>query len=352
MNKLCHILHEIVTIPLSWLYGLAVFVRNTCYDEHLLPVYTPDIPTIGVGNLAVGGTGKTPHTEYLIALLKDRYTIAVLSRGYGRRSHGFKMADAESTADILGDEMMQMHRRFPEVAMAVCNDRVRGIKILQQRIPGLQVVLLDDAYQHRQLLCGTYVLLTSYDRLYVNDHLMPRGRLREQSRNSLRAQHIVVTKCPPTMRPIDKRIIDNALHLPSFQHLYFSSVQYAMPKLPGTPLIVAGIAHPEYMLDYVRSQYPQAEMITYSDHHRFSRRDIKNITARADNFACVLTTEKDYMRLSTIELPETLREKLFTLPIQVDMKNDTERFDKNILTYINETLRKKDITIKNYPLIK
>ena len=341
------VLKTILLTPLSWLYGLVVSVRNELFDEHILPSHTVTVPTICVGNLAVGGTGKTPHVEYLLRLLKDRYTVAVLSRGYGRKTHGFVLADADSTALQIGDEMAQLHSKFPDVAMAVCADRVRGVRRLQQAVPGLQLVILDDAYQHRRLRCGFYLLLTPYDRLYVHDHLMPRGRLREPACNSLRAHAIVVTKCPDTMRPIDKRVVDNSLRLPSFQQLYFSRIRYGELQLTGTPLILTGIAHPEYLVEYVRKTYPQAPHLSYSDHHRFTPRELEAIERQAEPYSCVLTTEKDYARLSSLALSETLRQKLTVLPIEIELPDDREAFERQINTYVLESVRRAGLTKKN-----
>ena len=170
---------EYIATPLSWLYAIGVWLRNVLYDDHILPSHTVSLPTIAIGNLAVGGTGKTPMTEYVIRLLSDKYKIAVLSRGYGRKTSGFRLAGPEDSAKTIGDEPMLIHTHFPDVPVAVCADRVEGVKKLQRLIPDLQCVVLDDAYQHRKLRCGFYILLTTYGELYVSDHLLPRGNLRD-----------------------------------------------------------------------------------------------------------------------------------------------------------------------------
>ena len=327
-------------MPLSWLYGLGVWVRNELYDSHVLRSRTVPIPTIGVGNLAVGGTGKTPMTEYIVSLLVSHgYHVAILSRGYGRTTKGFRLANANDTALTIGDEPAQMHARFPEVPMAVCADRVQGVRRLQSLFPDLQCVVLDDVFQHRRLRCGYYVLLTPYDRLYVHDHLLPRGRLRDLPSQSLRANTVVVTKCPPTMRPIDCRVVSNALRLPSYQHLCFASIGYPALHLAGTPLLVTGIAHPEYMLRYVQQQYPEAQLLTFPDHHAFTDGDIETILARAAAFDTVLTTEKDYARLLQTSLPERLGDRLQVLPIHIDLGGDKAAFDREILLYVAENNR-------------
>ena len=169
--------HSIWAAPLSVLYRHIVWWRNMLYDEHVLPSSKVPVPTIGVGNLAVGGTGKTPMVEYLIRLLSPTYKVAVLSRGYGRKTKGFVMADNYADASTIGDEMMQMHLKFPDIPMAVSSNRVLGVKQLHAMHPEVQVVLLDDVFQHRSICCDLYILLTPYDRLYVHDHLLPWGRL-------------------------------------------------------------------------------------------------------------------------------------------------------------------------------
>ena len=297
------------------------------------------IPTIGVGNLAVGGTGKTPMTEYLVSLLSMRYKVAVLSRGYGRNTKGFRLANEQDTAYTIGDEPMQIHTRFPNIPVAVCADRVRGVKRLQHLFPDLQCVILDDAYQHRPLRCGMYVLLTPYDCLYVNDHMLPWGNLRDVPSQSVRANVVVVTKCPKKMLPIDRRVVANALQLPSYQQLVFSRIAYQQLSLSGTPLLLTGIANPQPMLAYLREQYPDTELLAFPDHHVFSEQDIKTILSRAKNFACVVTTEKDYMRLQQTSLVEQLGTKLYIQSIQTDFGIDKEAFDRAILLYNSENNR-------------
>lgn len=315
-------------------------MRNELYDSHVLHSRTVPIPTIGVGNLAVGGTGKTPMTEYIVSLLVSHgYRVAILSRGYGRTTKGFRLADANDTALTIGDEPMQMHTHFPEVPVAVCTDRVQGVRRLQSMFPDLQCVVLDDAFQHRHIRCGYYVLLTPYDRLYVHDRMLPCGRLRDLPNQSLRANTVVVTKCPPTMRPIDCRVVSNALRLPSYQHLCFASISYPPLRLAGTPLLVTGIAHPEYMLHYVQQQYHEVQLLTFPDHHSFTDGDMETILAKAAAFDCVLTTEKDYVRMLQTPLPGRLGDRLQVLPIHIDLGGDKAVFDREILMYVAESNR-------------
>ncbi len=330
---------EILYAPLSRLYGLGVFLRNLLYDEHIFVSHTVTVPTICVGNLAVGGTGKTPHVEYLLSSLAKDYKVAVLSRGYKRKTRGFRLADAQSTARTIGDEAMQIHTKFPDIPVAVCENRVHGVRQLQKRIEGLQAVILDDAYQHRALHCGFYILLTPYDRLYIDDHLLPWGRLRDTVNQSQRANAVIVTKCPLDLRPIDRRVIVNRLGLSSFQQVYFTQIDYQAPERTGRPLVVTGIAQTDYMMDYVRSLYPKAELMAFSDHHAFSTTDIQRIAERAEAFDFVLTTEKDYQRLLLTDLPARLGDRLQVLPIRVAWQENRSAFDAQVRAYLHEALR-------------
>jgi tetraacyldisaccharide 4'-kinase len=331
---------EYIATPLSWLYAIGVWLRNVLYDDHILPSHTVSLPTIAIGNIAVGGTGKTPMTEYVIRLLSDKYKIAVLSRGYGRKTSGFRLAGPEDSAKTIGDEPMLIHTHFPDVPVAVCADRVEGVKKLQRLIPDLQCVVLDDAYQHRKLRCGFYILLTTYGELYVSDHLLPRGNLRDLPGESRRANMVVVTKCPSPMQPIERRIVSNQLALASYQHLCYASIEYTPITLPGNPLIIAGIANPQPLLDKLKQHYPNAEMMTFPDHHNFTKKDVYNILKKAEMHSCVVTTEKDYMRMQHTTLIEDLGEKLYVLPIKTNLGIDKEVFDRAVLLYVSENTRK------------
>lgn len=333
-----------LTIPLSWLYALIVRIRHFLFDKHLLVAHTVDVPTICVGNLAVGGTGKTPMVEYLLRLLLAHgYRPAVLSRGYKRKTHGFVMADAHASVQTIGDEPMQVHRAFPDVPVAVCENRVRGVRQLQRQVKDLDVVVLDDAMQHRAIRCGYTVLLTAYDNLYIDDHMLPWGRLRDLPSRALKADAIVVTKCPDTIRPIAMRVVDNRLHLPTYQHLHFAGIEYAPIEQEGTPLVVCGIAQPQYLMDYVQTIYPQAQLMAFPDHHAFTQEEIRQIVQQAQTFDFVLTTEKDLQRLRTTELEHLLSEQhkpLVALPIRMKFLTPKQRFDKHVLNYLHANCRK------------
>ncbi len=208
--------------PLSWLYGLGVGLRNFCFQVGILKSRSFSVPIISVGNITVGGTGKTPHVEYLIRLLQEKFNVAVLSRGYKRKSRGFVMATKDTTARDIGDEPQQMHLKFPKVTVAVDPKRVRAIEQLTANDPNLDVILLDDAFQHRYVKPGINILLVDYHRLIIYDRLMPVGRLREPVSGKNRADIVIVTKCPKDLKPMDFRIISKALERHRYQHHYFT----------------------------------------------------------------------------------------------------------------------------------
>lgn len=326
--------------PISWIYGFVVWLRNLLYDDHILRSTKVSIPTICVGNLAVGGTGKTPMAEYLLSLLSANYKVALLSRGYGRKTHGFRLANEHDTAQTIGDEPMQIHLRFPNIPVAVCADRVKGVKQLQHLYPDLQCVILDDAYQHRSLSCGFYILLTPYDCLYTNDHMLPWGRLRDLPNQSHRANVVVVTKCPEHMQPIERRIVSNNLQLASYQHLFYSSIGYAPIAVDSTPLLVTGIANPMPLLHHMQQQFPDTELFAFPDHHVFTNQDIIRIKEKAEHYANIITTEKDYMRLLQTPLIEELGDKLHVVRIQTNLGIDQDTFNREVLLYVSENNRK------------
>lgn len=318
------LLRNILCAPLSWLYGLGIGIRHLLYDIHILHSREADIPTVCVGNIAVGGTGKTPMIEWLVRHLSPQYKVAVLSRGYRRRSRGFVLADTHSTADDLGDECMQLHRKFPHIPVAVCRNRLEGIGKLRRHCPDVQVILLDDAYQYRRLRCGFYILLTTADRLYIDDRLMPLGRLRDFARQSQKANAVIVTKCPDTMTAIDRRVIANRLRLPAYQNLFFSGIRYQPLPAFRQAVLLTGIARPEYLAEHI-AQVSEGTVthLSFPDHHRFTQADIRRITEAALQADYVFTTEKDYARLQAMELPDGLKTRLY--PIEINVRLSDER---------------------------
>ncbi len=327
-------LRVILGFPVSAILSIVLHIRHRLYDAHLLRSHAVGIPTICVGNLALGGTGKTPHTEYLLRQLSKHYKVAVLSRGYGRKTKGFVLATPQSTVEQIGDEPLQMVRKFPSVPVAVCENRAHGAYKLRRLFPDLQVILLDDAFQHRSICCGLTILLTAYDNLYVHDRLWPIGTLRDLRYRAHKANILIVTKCPTDLRPIDYRVVETSLRKVAFQQLYFSTLHYAPLPAKGTPLVVTGIANPQPLVDYVREHAPQTELLSFPDHHAFTKRDANMIMEKAQAFDYVLTTEKDLPRLEQIGVADTLGQKLHVMPIEVRIVMDEDQLIKKLNMYI------------------
>jgi tetraacyldisaccharide 4'-kinase len=352
-------------LPLSWIYGCLVRLRNFCFDVGILKSHSFSVPIIAVGNITVGGTGKTPHVEYLIKLLKGRSKIAVLSRGYKRKSKGFIVADKDSTVRDIGDEPFQMKRKYPDTIVAVDMKRVHGIKILTEQNRSLDVILLDDAFQHRYVKPGINILLVDYHRLIIYDKLLPAGRLREPLSGKNRADIVIVTKCPTTLRPMDFRVITKAMDLFPYQHLYFTTLQYeclrhinnnstrtfASLKPDEHVLLLTGIASPQQIVEDLATLIPEGETLSkrltsmaFPDHHDFKKKDVLRINetfAAMPSPKCIITTEKDAARLSCIEgLSDEVCQHLYSLPVNVKfMLEQEESFNENIIGYVRKNSR-------------
>ena len=347
-------------LPLSWLYGLGVGFRNMLFDIGLLKSRSFDVPMIAVGNITVGGTGKTPHTEYLVTLLKDKFKVAVLSRGYKRKTHGFVLADSTSTAREIGDEPYQMLLKYGDnVTIAVDGKRSRGVDILTSDtvVKDIDVVLLDDAFQHRYVKPGINILLVDYHRLILYDKLLPAGRLREPLSGKNRADIVIVTKCPKSLKPMEFRVITKAMEIYPYQQLYFTTLDYGdMYALFGDEqrtietlsdtnvLLLTGIASPKQMNVDLTPRVKSITPLTYGDHHAFKTKDIKAINATFAGMAeprMVITTEKDAARLRNIDgLDENVRKALYVLPVSIRfMLGQEERFNDKIIGYVRKNSR-------------
>ena len=290
--------------PISLIYALVVYLRNYLYDVGLLPSKAYKTKTICVGNLSVGGTGKTPMIEFLVANVKEQGRIAVLSRGYGRKSKGYLLAKPGIGVEDLGDEPFQIHKKFPNAHVAVDADRQHGISILEETIKP-DIILLDDAFQHRKVRCDQYVLLTSYANLYVDDWYLPSGNLRDSKREARRANIIVVTKCPSKLSVAEQKIIHNKLNPDPGQQLVFSYLDYEttlkgnskkidLDELKNKKVtLVTGIANPKQLVSFLSAQGIVFEHLAYPDHHFFTEKEI----GLFKNREIVLMTEKDYVRL-------------------------------------------------------
>jgi len=328
----------ILLLPLTMWYAIGVAVRNWLYDCGLKRSVRPDVPTIGIGNLRVGGTGKTPHTEYLIRLLEG-HRVALLSRGYGRATTGFVLADDGSTASQIGDEPLMMARKFPQLTVAVCEERVEGVRRLMAMPQKPDVVLLDDVYQHRRIRPALNILLTEYGDPYCNDHILPFGNLREGRRGRRRADIVVVTKCPDTLTEEQRKFMRQRLKLNDRQQLFFSYISYAepvavydavMPNAVDEILLVTGIAHPEPLVKHLAGKY-KIHHLRFADHHAFDGGDCQRIADAFDALPSqrkvVITTEKDAVRMLADQARELLgRLPVFYVPITVDVV-DQQEFD-------------------------
>ena len=318
-------------LPLSWLYGLVVSIRNLMFDVGMLKSKTFPLPVICVGNITVGGTGKTPHTEYLIRLLSEKHQVAVLSRGYKRQSEGYVLATPTTSMTDIGDEPYQMKHKFPQIHMAVDKDRCHGIeKLMKKEVqPSTDVVILDDAYQHRYVKAGLNILLMDYHRLIYLDKLLPAGRLRESSSGTKRADIVIVTKCPRDITPIERTGIERSLNIENWQKIFFSTYTYPdnMKGIGSNPLLVTGIASPEQMIYDLQKIVPEFDVMSFPDHHHFTENDINNIRTRAAG-RTILTTEKDSTRLHGLE-------NVKVIPIEVEFIDGKEDFDNIIRNYVN-----------------
>lgn len=298
------------SLPLALLYGLVIWIRNRFYDWKIFTSTEFSLPVICVGNITVGGTGKSPHIEYLLELLLPHYTMATLSRGYGRRTQGFRLADAGSNARDIGDEPFQFKSKYPMVDVCVAEERMTAIPRLLQQRPGIQAILLDDAFQHRTVKAGLNILLTDYDRLYTRDYIMPFGLLRESRKASSRAHMIVVTKCPDNLTHDEKEKIVRELNPMKHQHVFFSSIRYdSMYALqPGivqeqaeAVLLVTGIANPKPLKEKLQKEFKEVYTLSYKDHHYYTSEDIQEMNEAFKHISnpkkIMVTTEKDAARL-------------------------------------------------------
>ena len=329
MKLIKKIFLSIISIPFS----IVTLIRNSLYDIGLYKSSEFNIPVISVGNLVLGGSGKTPTIEYLIRLLSKNYKIAVLSRGYGRKSNGFIIADSNSDANLIGDEPMQYFRKFKDIVVSVDSDRTRAINKLINLNLKIEIILLDDAYQHRKVKPKTSILLTEYSKIYSEDYIFPLGNLRESVANAKRADIILVTKCDKNINQNHKIKTIQKLNANKNQKIYFSSIKYSnmvyskedkksIDDLKNRKFIlVTGIANSSNMVNYLKDKGYDFNHLSFNDHHNYSDSDISDINANE----LVITTEKDYVKLYS-----RVTTKLFYLPIEFIIDNE-EEFNNQIL---------------------
>lgn len=336
-------------LPFSLLYGAAVWLRNYLYDKNILKSASFNFPIICIGNLAAGGTGKTPMVEYLIRLLSKDFDTATLSRGYKRKTKGFAIAGEGTTALEIGDEPMQFHQKFPGVTVAVGEERLVAIPQLLHEKPGTQVILLDDAFQHRPVKAGLNILLTEYRNLYTRDLMLPSGDLRDVRSSRHRANIIIVTKCKPTLSLEEKEAIRKEINPDEGQQLFFTSISYSHPHhlfnnqlsniRPETEiLLVCGIANPAPLKEYLTTHMHSYEMLRYPDHHIFHSDDLADIKKHFSKLASedkiILTTEKDAVRLLKFE--EELKDfPIYVMPIEHQfLFSEGEVFNKTVTDFV------------------
>ncbi|MDL2251720.1 tetraacyldisaccharide 4'-kinase [Odoribacter sp. OttesenSCG-928-J03] len=345
---------KILLLPLSALYGLVVGIRNFMFNYGMLKSREFSIPVICVGNITVGGTGKTPHTELIISELQKKYKVACLSRGYKRKTTGFILADEHSTASDIGDEPLQIKLKFPNIIVASDANRVRGIETILNLPEKPDVIILDDAFQHRYVKAGKNVLLMDYTRLVYKDFLLPAGRLRESKKGLRRADYIIVSKCPSELKPIEKRIIFKHLKIKPYQKLFFTTTAYGnIQKLfPGTTLeqipkdasvlCVTGIAKPEPYIAYLKENSKEVHELRFPDHHHFSLKDIQQIASVFKNMKnphkYIFTTEKDAVRLKSFEhIPDEIKDRIYYIPIAPTFLAKQDLFITELNDYVAKT---------------
>ena len=343
--------------PLSLLYGAVVGIRNWMFDNNFLSRTEYDVPVVSVGNITVGGTGKTPHVEYIVGMLMSDYNIAVLSRGYKRKTLGFLVANSNSTPDSIGDEPLQIYHKYGmRIKVAVCENRRKGITQLLKNFPEIDLIILDDAFQHRYVCPKVSILLMDYNRPIYEDHLLPLGRLRENWHQVERADMVVVTKCPENMSPLDYRLISSGLNPDQatvslnprpYQSLHFSTVSYGglLPVYPDdnpynvylgnltskdTVLLLTGIANPRGFVRHFRNYPFKVVVCHYPDHHDFTRKDVQDIVRKFESLSgerkIIITTEKDAVRLAyNPYVPIAMKQRTFYLPIAVKMLDTADR---------------------------
>ena len=343
---------RILLLPISLLYHIVLAIRHKLYDWRILKSTSFDTPVICVGNLNLGGTGKTPHTEYLILLLKNDYLIATLSRGYGRKTKGFKQAENASTYEDLGDEPLLYFKKYPGIQVAVDEDRVEGVRALLKSPYQPEVILLDDAFQHRKIKAGLNILLTEYQHLYCDDFLFPSGTLRDVRFAAKRADIIIVSKAPKDLGEDEKQTIISKLKPSEKQKVYFSYLEHAsmQPLNEAAKAFPAeeaegafafcGIANPKPFIEELKRRYPSVDFLPFGDHHAYKENDVKAVFNWFENLdgekKIIVTTEKDAMRLTNSPyLCQFERVPLYVLPVSVRF-HEEEKFNEEILYYVRK----------------
>lgn len=343
---------KVLLLPFSIIYGSVIEIRNLLFHLGILKSRTFKVPVICVGNITVGGTGKTPHTEMLIAELKKKFKVACLSRGYKRKTSGFILADAGSTARQIGDEPLQIKNKFPDITVACDGNRIRGIEKLLGQNPAPEVIILDDAFQHRYVQADKNIVLVDYNRPIHEDCLLPAGRLREPISALKRADYIIVTKCPQNLQPIERRILSKHLRIKPYQQLFFTTLKYGAirglfaqtprtePREDAGILCITGIAQPAPYIQYLKTFSPHITELRYPDHHHFTQKDIlhieKTFREMKHEKKYIFTTEKDAVRLQACDLPKDLKHRIYYIPVEPVFIKDDGIFLNEISEYVRK----------------
>ncbi len=358
---------NVLLYPVSLVYGMVTGIRNFLYNSELLRSESFPVPVICIGNITIGGTGKTPHAEYLIDLLSREFKVAVLSRGYKRNTKDFRIVTSSSTVAESGDEPLQIAKKYPGVLVTVERNRVKGVRKIMELKPETEVIILDDGFQHRRLTPGFSILLSDFNRPMPEDNLIPFGSLRESVSNIRRADVILITKTPPSISPIERRLIVTKTDKFPYQDLYFTAIKYEQPvpvfsDIPGRfdlewnsfsdngAVLVTGIANPDPLTEHLKRTFSTVVHITFPDHHDFTEEDIQKISNAWNELKTpvryIITTEKDAMKLNVFSnIAGELKSAFYYIPIGIGFLNDDkEEFDKLVTEYVRRNKRNNRIS--------
>lgn len=332
-------MRELLYVPLSWLYSMAVNFRHRLFDWGVLKSEQFDIPIICIGNITVGGTGKTPMAEMLISYLKRTHCVALLSRGYGRRTKGYREVQVDAHYRDVGDEPLQIKRKFPDTVVVVCEKRVEGIRRIREEHPEVTLIVMDDGFQHRYVQPKINVLMVDSTRPIQTDKMLPAGTLRDNPEQLYRAHYFVVTKCPEKMAPIDRRVLRKVLVKYAYQRIYFTRFESFSPqpvfptesdltplKQRGKVIALSGIGNPKPFLATLHSNYQVVEEVTLKDHHVYRVRDMHQLSELLQRHpgAAIVTTEKDAVKMGRKgKIPAEVRRSLYYVPIDITFIEDS-----------------------------
>ncbi len=361
MNEKPNILSFLLLWPAVIIYRSVVVLRNFCYDNNIFKSKEYNLPVISIGNISVGGTGKTPHTEFMLNMLKSEFKVAVLSRGYKRKTKGFRIVETTDLHTESGDEPLQIKQKFPDVIVSVCESRNTGIEKLRDLYPDLNLIILDDAFQHRKVTPGLSILLNNYNHPIAHDYLLPLGRLREPRSASHRAHIVIYSKCPTDLKPIERRILSKDVDIMPYQYLFFSTLKYldlkpvfdesaSVIKLSDlknyNAIVLTGIARSGNLTEFLESKCKSVNHLKYPDHHNFKLQDIsrtQQIFSKVSGNKIIVVTEKDAVRLKSDNLfDDAFKKDVYCIPIEVELlcsEDERKHFDNQIFSYVRNNKR-------------